>query len=123
MRRWIDSDRAHHAFVFVFQKMAMIDEGSHRIRVAKVHAQANAGIGERASVEVGHVHGVAQKILIDRLAHVIEQQKMQLMNVKGMQFAGSVFDNPILYSSLLRNDFGVSEFMSNIFGSCPSTVR
>ena len=82
----------------------MVNEGPDRVGVAKVHAEANAGVSERSSVEIGHVHGIAQKFLMNRLAHVIEQEEMQLMNVKGMQFAGSVLDDPIFYSSLLRND-------------------
>ena len=84
-------NRSHHSFVFMFQKMAMIDECAHRIGVAKVHAQANARVSKRAAIVVGHVDGVAQNVFLDRRSHIVEQQKMQLMNVKSVQFAAIGF--------------------------------
>ena len=62
----------------------MIDERAQDIGIAEIHSQANGGISERAAVVVGHVHRVAQKVLIDLSSRIVEQQKVQLVNVKGV---------------------------------------
>ena len=62
----------------------MVDKRAHYIRIAKIHTQANAGISKRAAIVVGHIHRVAQKVLIHLSSRIVEQQKVQLMNVKGV---------------------------------------
>src|SRR5580658_6521485 len=80
-----DLDRSHHALVFVLQKMAMIDKRSHGIRITKIHPHANAGVGESSPIVIRHIYGVAEKIFLDGLSLVIEKQKVQLMDVEGVQ--------------------------------------
>src|SRR5277367_7064027 len=41
---WFDADQAHHASVFVFEKMTVIYESADGVGVAKIHAQADAGV-------------------------------------------------------------------------------
>ena len=62
---WVDADKAHHAAVFVFEKMAVIYESASGIWIAKIHAQAHAGILQVRRAVEGHVDGVAQEWLVD----------------------------------------------------------
>src|SRR5580704_14236119 len=62
---WVDADKAHHSAVFVFEKMAVIHKSSNGIWIAKIHAQAHAGILQVRGAVEGHVDGVAQERLVD----------------------------------------------------------
>ncbi len=84
--------------------MAVIDQGAHGIRIAKVHAQSHAGILQGPAVVVGHIYGIAQEGFIDGPAVKGHQQKMQLMDVKGVQFAGSILDDPIFHIAVFDDD-------------------
>ncbi len=72
----------------------MVDKVADDIGVTKIHAESHAGILQGFAVVVGNVDGIAKKRLVDRLAAVINQQEMQLMNMERVQFAGAVFDDP-----------------------------
>src|SRR5580692_11065029 len=62
---WFDADQAHHASIFVFEKMTVVQKSADGVGVAKIHAQADAGkLQIRGAVE-GHVDGVAQERLIN----------------------------------------------------------
>ena len=37
-------------------------------------------------------------------SRVIEQQEMELMNVKSVQLIGTIFDDPVLHVALLHRD-------------------
>src|ERR1700733_7666061 len=68
----LNTDRAHHAFVFMFEDVAVIDESSYKIRIAKIHAPTNAGISERVSVEIWNIYGIAKEIFMNRNARVVK---------------------------------------------------
>src|SRR5580704_14431547 len=93
---WVDADKAHHAAVFVFEKMAVIHKSSDGIRIAKIHAQADAGILQVRRAVVGHVDRVAEVRLVDGDSIPRDQHEMQLVDVKGVQFRGAVLDYPVL---------------------------
>ena len=100
----------------------MVEKVADGIGVTKIHAQSHAGILKSFTVVVGNVDGIAKKWLIDRLAAVINQQEMQLMNMERVQFAGAVFDDPVLNCSLLHDDVRKADLGSNGAGVWPSTV-
>ncbi len=70
----------------MFQKVTVIDEGADGVWIAEVHSQTHAWILESSAVEVGNVHGIAEKRFVDGNAGPIQQQEMDLVNVEGMQF-------------------------------------
>ena len=84
----------------------MVHEGADDIRIAKIHAQSNAGIFQGSTVVIGNIHSVAEKGLIHRSTHIVEQQKMELVDVEGVQFIRTILDDPIFHSALLHNDVG-----------------
>src|SRR5271170_4458844 len=79
-----DSDQAHHAIVLMFEKMAVVDESAHRIWIAKIHTEADAGVRESVTIVVRNVDRIAQKRLIHRDAERFKQHEVQLMDVKGV---------------------------------------
>jgi glycine cleavage system regulatory protein len=81
----------------------VVDKVAQRIRIPKIHPQADAGIFKSFAVVIRDVNGIAKKRLVHSLAAVVEQHEMQLMNMECMQVVGPVLDDPILYCSLLRN--------------------
>ncbi len=83
-RGGLDADQAHHSAVLVFEKMAVIDKCSHRVRIAKVHAEFDAGILRASSIPIGHVDCVAKKRLIDWHTVPTDQHEMDLMDVEGV---------------------------------------
>ena len=103
-RRGQDANRAHHPAVLVLEQVAVIHECADRVGIAKIHAQPHARILERAAVEVRDVHGIAQERLVDRHARPVEQQKMQLMDVEGVQLGRAVLDDPVLDVALADHD-------------------
>src|SRR5271169_1401422 len=102
--RWFNSNQAHHATVFVFEKMAVIDESADRIWIAKIHAQADAGILQVRGAVEGDVDGVAQERLVDGDSIPSDQHEMQLMDVEGVQFRGAIFDDPVFDVALFCDD-------------------
>ena len=60
----VDANQAHHAVVFVFEEMAVEDEGADGVRVAKIDTHFNLGIGEGSAVVKGNVDGVAEVRLV-----------------------------------------------------------
>ncbi len=65
----------------------MVYKVTHRIRIAKVHPQSDGGIFKSFAIVVRDVDGIAKKRLVHRLAAVIQQHEVQLMNVERMKFA------------------------------------
>src|SRR5271156_2424503 len=84
--------------------MAVIDESADRIWIAKIHAQADAGILQVRGAVEGDVDGVAQERLVDGDSIPSQQHEVQLMDVEGVQFRGAIFDDPILYVALRDDD-------------------
>ena len=97
-------DQSHHAFVLVFEEMAVIGKHPYGVWIAEVHSNANAGVGKRMAIVVGDVYRVAEKVLLNGYAHVMEQQKVQLMDVKCMQLTGAILNDPVFDCSLLCDD-------------------
>ena len=62
--RGFDSNQAHHAVVFMLEEVAVIEERSDGIWVAKIHAQSDARIRERPAIVKGHVDRIAKKRLV-----------------------------------------------------------
>ena len=54
----LHTDGAHHAAVFVFEEMTMIEEGTDNAGIPEVHAQLDAGVCRTGTVPVGNVHGI-----------------------------------------------------------------
>ena len=82
----------------------MIRKRPHCVRVAKIHAQLYRRELRAFSIPVGHVDGVAQKRLVYRHAVPVHQHEMDLVDVKRVQFLRPIFDDPVLYVSLVRDD-------------------
>lgn len=66
----------------MLQQMAVIRKDSNNIRIPEVHAYANARICEQSPVIIRNIDRVSQEVLVYRPAQVIEEQKMQLVNMK-----------------------------------------
>lgn len=77
---------AHHASVLVFEKVTVINEGSHDVRISEVHAQGDAGINSALTIPERYVHGVFQERFVNLHAIEFEEQEVDLMDVKGVQF-------------------------------------
>jgi len=101
-----DADGAHHAAIFVFEQVTVVDEGAEGVGIAKIHAQADAGILQGAAVVVGDVDGVAEERLVDGNAVPVEQFEMNLMNVEGVEFGAAILDDPVFDVALLHDDIG-----------------
>ena len=86
--------------------MTVVDESADCIRVAKIHAQFNAGILKVPTVVIRHVDGVAEKGLVYRNSGPVEHHEMNLMDVERVQFGGAILDDPILDVALLHYDVG-----------------
>ena len=61
--------------------MTVVHEISDRIRVAEIHANANARIGEGMAVVIGNIDGVPQEILAHLATHVFKQEKVKLVDM------------------------------------------
>ena len=68
----------------MIQQMAMINKRSDYRGIAEVHAQFDAGI-RPLPTPVVHTHGIAQVRLIHRRTVRLQQQEVQLMDVKCVQ--------------------------------------
>src|SRR5215475_112840 len=77
---------SHHALVFVLEQMAVVRKGANNVWVAKIHANADARIGQKPTVIIGHIYSVPHEILVHFSTQIFKQQKVQLMNVECMQF-------------------------------------
>ena len=86
--------------------MTVVDESADCIRVAKIHAQFDAGILKVSAVVIRHVDGVAKKRLVYRNSGPFEHHEMNLMDVERVQFRGAILDDPILDVALLHHDVG-----------------
>lgn len=102
----VDSDDAHHAPVFVLQKVAVIHEGADDAGIAKVHAQFDAGILRRGAIPIGDVDGVAEIGFLNGDPIPFRQEKMDLMDVEGVEFGGAIFDDPVFNVALMDDDVG-----------------
>jgi len=113
--RWFNSNQAHHAAVFVLEKMAVIYESADRVRITKIHAQADAGILQVRGAVEGHVDGVAQERLVDSDSIPGHEHEVQLVDVEGVQFCGAIFYDPVFDVALLYDDIwdartGIEDF-------------
>src|SRR5271168_766371 len=79
-------NRAHHSPVFVLQQVAVVNNRANDGGVAKIHAQFHAGESGGLAVPKGYVKSVTQEGFVHVSAEAFEQQKVELVNVKGMQF-------------------------------------
>ena len=82
------------------QDVAMIDEVAN-VRAAKIHADRYARIrtGARPVRDLNHI---MELLLLLRHRHAVdcEQQEMNLVHVKFMDFPGAVLDGPVFHRSL-----------------------
>jgi len=99
-----DTNQSHHSSVLMFEQMTVIYKCANCFRIAKIHSQPDGRIEERAAVVIRHVYGIAEIRLIYRASQIIQQKKMQLVDVKCVQFIGPVYDNPVFHRALLRDD-------------------
>ena len=97
-------NHSHHAAVFVFQQMAVVEERADDIGIAEVHAQLDAGKLGTGAVPVGDVDGVAEEGLVDGDAVPFLEHEMDLMDVEGVQFARAIFDDPVFDVALWDDD-------------------
>ena len=88
----------------------MVRKVTNGVGITKIHSHPDAGIRESSAVVIRDVYGIAEKRLIHRPAQIIEQQEMQLMNVKGMKFGRAVFYDPIFDCSLPGKNVGDAGF-------------
>ena len=98
------ADHSHHPGIFVLEQVAVIDKGSDGVRIAKVHADAHTRVLQHLAREIRDVDGVAQERFIHRRAVPVHQRKMQLVDVKGVQLSGAVFNDPVFDVPLPRDD-------------------
>ena len=77
-------DDAHHAAVFVFQQVAVVEKRAYDIGIAEIHAQLDARKLGTDAVPVGDVDGVAQEGLVDGNAVPFFEHEMDLMDVEGV---------------------------------------
>jgi hypothetical protein len=88
-------DLAHHAAIFVFQNVAVIDEGSEDIGIAEVHSNRNAVV-RSCSTPVRNIHGVAQRRVVYRLPTVEVHQVQFIDHPEALQqLDGSVHRSSI----------------------------
>src|SRR5271168_943349 len=84
----------------------MIDERANGVWISKIHAQPNAGVLKRFSVEVGDVNGVSEVGFVNGLAEKVDEHEMELMNVEGVELGRAIFDDPVFDVPLLCDDVG-----------------
>src|SRR5450432_1397844 len=92
----------------MLEKVTVIDERPDGVRIAKIEAQFDAGVGETTTAVIRHVDRVAQERLVHWDAGPIDHHEMYLMNMKGVQLGGAVLDDPILNFTLFHDDIGNS---------------
>ena len=103
-----DLNHAHHAAVFVFEKMAVVEKRADDLGIAKIHAELDAGKLRAGAVPVRDIDGVAQEGLVERDAVPFLEHEMDLMDMEGVQFARAIFDDPVLDIALGDDDAGSS---------------
>ena len=86
--------------------MAVIGKDTNSVGIAEVHPKLDAGVGHALSIPVGDIDGVAQEGFVDRHPVPGKHQEVDLMDVEGVEFGGTVFDDPVFYLSLLSDDVG-----------------
>lgn len=89
----------------------------------EIHAQPDARILQSSVRKVGNVDRVAKERFVHLHAHVIQQHEMKLVDVKRVQFIGTVFDDPAFHRAVLGNDVGNAGVGIDTRGFWPSTVR
>jgi hypothetical protein len=99
-----NANHAHHSAILVFKDMAVVDKSSHCIRVAKIHPHFDTWICRRFAVPERHINCVTEKRLVHRQAEPAQQHEMNLVDVECVYFLRSIFDDPILNISKMRND-------------------
>lgn len=82
----------------------MINERSDGIGVAKIHAQRDAGVFQSSSIEIWHVDRIAQERLVHRDISPSRHKEVKLVDVEGVEFGGTIFDDPIFHVALMDDD-------------------
>jgi hypothetical protein len=98
------TDGAHHPAILVLEKMAVLRKCADRILIAEVHPKFDAWINGAFPVPVRDIDRIAKERFVYRYTIPGKHQKVELMDVKGMQLAGPVFDDPVFYITLMGND-------------------
>jgi glycine cleavage system regulatory protein len=88
----------------VFEEVAVVKKLADSIGIAKVHPQSDAGILESPAVPIRDIDGVSKKGFVYRLAAIINEHEVQLMNVECVKFTRSVLDDPVFHRPLLHNN-------------------
>src|SRR5277367_5234098 len=88
----------------MLQKMAVIRKNPNDRRIAKIHAQLYAGIFRSLSIPEWNIDHIAQEWLVNGDSEPFRQHEMNLMNMEGVEFLGTVLDIPILDVSGAHHD-------------------
>ena len=115
----------HHSFVFVIEKMTVKDGHAPDYRVGEVHNDVDR-------TAVWNIHGVQPYGAGNRLVVFRISQEVDLMDVHGMQFAGSINDSPMLKrpdlcshhrSGVTREFFSIDVETPLVFRECNDESR
>src|SRR5271154_492908 len=98
--RSFNTNGTHHSPVFVLQQVAMVDKRADDPRVAEIHAQPHARIYRAMPIPILHIDGVPQVWLVQRYPIPFLQDKVNLVDVKRVQFRRAVLDNPVFHVAL-----------------------
>ena len=99
----LHANQAHHSAVFMFEKMTVIWEvptafGSRKSMRSFTRGYAGSSHPRR------NVDRIAQKRLVHCKPKPFQQQEMNLMNVKRVQFLRAILDDPVFHVSLVGHD-------------------
>jgi len=100
----------------------MVRERANYVRISKIHSQRNARIGTALSIAKRHVNRISEKGIIHRNPERLRVEKMDLMNVEGVQFIRTILDDPILDVALLDHNVRYVRHRIEGSGLMPSTV-
>jgi hypothetical protein len=84
----------------------MVDQSSNHAGISEIHPQFDAWIYGAAAIPEWNIHDVTKEGFVHRRAIQFFYEKMDLVNVKGVQFPGAIFDNPGFHISLSGSDVG-----------------
>jgi len=84
---WIHLDRSHHSRVFVIENVAVKWEDAGDARIAKIQAQLHGGV-RTGTIPSRQNYSVSPLWTRQLPAINLQKQKVDLMNVEGVDFAG-----------------------------------
>lgn len=87
----------------MIQDVAVVNKSSCDVRIAEVHTNLDAGIGA-LSIPEGNVVSVLHRRVLKRHAINRQDQKMDLVHMEGVFFAGVILDRPVFDCAYLGGD-------------------